>query len=171
MSWLPTKDRQEEIDHAIDQLLQETGLQYPEDTLLDIVKKKGIQVYITDFEDQANEVSGIIKYPNGDEPAIYLNKDNAKTRLTFTLAHELGHFLLHPHNEEKYRVDKYEYPQGSIEASEETEANYFAASLLVPVGRLIQILKETDDVTAIARYFGVSEATIRNRIRWLNQNQ
>ncbi|MBR1479487.1 MAG: ImmA/IrrE family metallo-endopeptidase [Alphaproteobacteria bacterium] len=49
----------------------------------------------------------------------------------FTVAHELGHYILQPLAEkEEYRLDEYRYDDKN--AGKETEANYFAASLLIP---------------------------------------
>lgn len=54
------------------------------------------------------------------------NEQSASTRIKFTLAHELGHYLLH-----KY-ITKEEFNQKEIYKRMEEEANYFASSFLLP---------------------------------------
>jgi Zn-dependent peptidase ImmA (M78 family) len=171
MAYLTTT-KQEEIDNSVNQVLLQTNKSYPEDNLLDIVKSLDIAVKITDFGKFSDDISGVIHY-GGDEqkPTIYLNEDTTPPeRQTFTLAHELGHFLLHDHDKSKLRIDKFNYRAKTKEAREETEANYFAASLLMPKDKFKEVLGQTYEIGDVAKYFGVSEAAVANRIRWLKQN-
>lgn len=170
MAWL-NEQRQREIEEAVDDVRTKTKLSYPEDSILDIAERLGVEVYLSDFGEFKNEVSGLIKYPEKEEekPRIYLQKNENRNRRIFTLAHELGHFILHK-GSEKLRVDKFNYSENSKEAIEETEANYFAASLLVPKEKLEKILSEIGNISEIAGYFGVSELVIKNRIKWLEMN-
>lgn len=166
---LITKQRQNYIDQRINKILVQTNRSYPEDSLLDIVKGLDIEVKVADFEKYAEVVSGMILHDKeSKKPTIYLNERNSRERQTFTLAHELGHYLLH--DGAKLRIDKYNYSTNSKEALEEIEANYFAASLLMPQERFEQTLKLATTLKQIARYFGVSESAVRNRIRWLKMN-
>lgn len=161
--------RQKEIDAEIDRMLQKTSSSYPEDTLLDITNRLGINVYVTDFGVHNDEIRGIVRYKNGNEASIQLNTNHGKTRQTFTLAHELGHYWLHK-NQELFYVDKYNYAENTDEAMKETEANYFASSLLMPKERFLKLITETEDTEAVANFFGVSEVAVRNRLRWVNLN-
>lgn len=161
--------RQQEIDAEIDRMLQQTSSSYPEDSLLDITSRLGVKVYATDFGKHNDEIRGIVRYANGTEASIQLNANHGKTRQTFTLAHELGHYWLHK-NEELYYIDKYNYSEDSEEAKKETEANYFASSLLMPKERFMKLITETDNTEAVAKFFGVSEVAVRNRLRWIQTN-
>ena len=159
-------ERQREIDKKIDEILLGTGMSFPENSIGELLDKLGIS-YSTTAELSA-DVSGIIFFRNG-EPFIAANSKDSLKRKLFTLAHELGHFLLHPLQEgERYRLDKY-YSVDDYN-KEETEANYFAASLLVPSERLAWAMNQSGDTSIIARYFGVNEAVIINRMRWLKYN-
>lgn len=161
---------QDRIDKALNAILIQTNKSYPEDSLIDIVKGLGIEVFLYDFGKFSDEVSGAVDARDEKSPKIYLNIKHSPERRTFTLAHELGHYLLHKHDNMKLRLDKYNYRVDTPEAKEETEANYFAASLLMPKDKFLSLLKESDSFEAIAKYFGVSESAARNRWRWLKVN-
>ncbi|MFY9462932.1 MAG: ImmA/IrrE family metallo-endopeptidase [Candidatus Sungiibacteriota bacterium] len=172
-----TVTRQQEIDEKVDKIRRETGLSYPKDNLLDIAEKLGVKVYyldLSEFSKSNKGVNGIIKWsekPEEESKAeIYINNDYSSERKRFTLAHELGHFILHP-NEEKLRVDTYDYSKGTQDSSDETEANYFAASLLMPRDEFENVLKVADgDVKTVAKYFGVSSHAAETRLQWIQTN-
>ena len=168
-----TKQRQTEIDEHINRIRLQTGMSYPDNSLLDIARAMGVQVFEIDLSEQP-DVSGVIQYKNDEgtpKPVLFINRDHPTERKAFTLAHELGHFVLHPHAD-KFRVDRFDYSQPTAESIEETEANYFAASLLVPKDRLEQIQKVSKgDIAFTAKYFGVSKPVIENRLSWLKSNQ
>lgn len=167
-----TKTDQVKIDGEVIKVLLQTNKSYPEDKLLDIVKGLGIEVYMYDFGEYSDKVSGAIKPGKDSIPTrIYLNKKYSPERLTFTLAHELGHYLLHRTDDMKLRIDKFDYATNTVGAKQETEANYFAAALLMPKDRFLDVLKQTNSFTSVAKYFGVSESAARNRLRWIQMNQ
>lgn len=160
-----SKADQNRIDQEVDKILLQTNLSYPRDGLLDITSALGIEVKTIDFQEFGDKVSGVIQR---DPPVIFLNDRHTKERQTFTLAHEIGHFVLHKGT--KLRIDKYNYKVDTVEAKEETEANYFAATLLMPRTELISILEKISDLDQVAKYFGVSAPAVINRIRWLRRN-
>lgn len=63
-----------------------------------------------------SSISGVTFVAPGLPPLIVLNKDQPADRLRFTLAHELGHLVMH------------RFPTPSMES----EANEFASALLMP---------------------------------------
>jgi hypothetical protein len=163
-------DRQQVIDTKIDELLMNTGLFYPEDTLLSITSKLGLKVAVTDLSFLGRGVSGVIIPVDAEVPqdTILIAKSEPMERRNFTLAHELGHYILHGGGV-KLRIDKYDYKLDSKESNEETEANYFAASLLMPKDLFIRVLRAST-VEATAAYFAVSNSAVRIRERWLRTN-
>lgn len=168
---LLTSDRQIQIDNAIEDIKLRSGMSYPENGLLDIVKAFNITTLEMDFS-KFPTVKGVVQYKNkqGDpDPKIFINKDLPPEGKTFTLAHELGHYFLHP-NEDKLRIDHFDYSQQTKESLEESEANYFAASLLVPKEKLLKTLSLTNDIGVVASYFGVSKPVIETRIQWIKKN-
>lgn len=62
---------------------------------------------------------------------IGINRYERNTRQRFTIAHEIGHFLLHPHHIGGGIVDSVLY-RSRLSNSIEAEANRFAADLLMP---------------------------------------
>lgn len=62
---------------------------------------------------------------------------------------------------------KYDDSDGSMK---ETEANYFAASFLMPKERFMRVYQTLRDERKVASYFGVSVAAVRIRLRWINGN-
>lgn len=84
-------------------------------------------------QELSDEVSGVF-IPKGDRKFIVVNKNHALVRRRFTVAHELGHALLHEystaHADKKFRFRDARSSEGT--ALEEIEANQFAAELLMP---------------------------------------
>jgi len=157
------------IDDIIDGILF-PDISFPENSIGELLKKLNIQ-YSIDSELPHN-ISGVIFIEN-NIPKIAVNKADHIRRRVFSLAHELGHYKLN-HIKDcdrdgiKYRLDQYSYDSSNPqETKEETEANYFAASLLVPKDRLIWALSQTNDLEKISDYFGVSNPVIKNRMKWL----
>ena len=91
------------------------------------------------------------------------------------MAHELGHYLLHAHligegvdDDPAYRST----PDGrffnqNIGRTEETEANRFAASLLMPKSLLTNMDINHRNVADIARVFQVSSVAMKIRLEGL----
>lgn len=100
-----------------------------------IVKKMGILLVEAPNED--GELSGLI-LRNKESTLIGVNKNHHENRKRFTIAHELGHYLLH--EDKDVFVDKDENLRSSVHyrktqngyCVKEEEANIFAAELLMP---------------------------------------
>jgi len=131
----------------------------------------------TGFED---DISGIL-VAEKNRAAIGYNAMHAPVRQRFTIAHEIGHYVLHvlnvktpPHS--RLFVDRYVvYRRGEDSATgndqEEVEANTFAAALLMPERLVREDIKkhrfdldDEDDLSALARHFNVSASAMSNRL-------
>lgn len=161
-------EKQTNIEKLVDQVRLDTGLSYPENGLLEIADRLGVEVVSAALPDfKGKKVKGFIRWNDEGEykAKIYLNANQSDTTKTFTLAHELGHFLLHKdvHN---FRIDL-DYSVDDQD-NQETEANYFAASLLVPQEKLIKALNDARNLKEVASLFGVSIPVIENRLKWLH---
>jgi Zn-dependent peptidase ImmA (M78 family) len=75
--------------------------------------------------------------------------------------------ILHP-NKTKNRVDIYNYSEP--ESIDETEANFFAASLLMPKDKFISLWELTRDIGIVSEFFGVSQLAAKNRLSWIGTN-
>lgn len=92
------------------------------------------------YYDLPDDVSGmLLPLPNeaGQRKwSIVVNDGHAEVRQRFTLAHELGHLLLHryttPHADGKFVVRFRNAKSATGSDREEIEANQFAAELLMP---------------------------------------
>ncbi|MCY4302964.1 MAG: ImmA/IrrE family metallo-endopeptidase [Aestuariivita sp.] len=112
-----------------------------------------------------NEISGMIER-KGPGFAITINAKDPHTRRRFTLAHELGHYMLHRHligdgldDDRLYRSSRGgKYHNTAVGPKEETEANRFAANLLMPKELVEFHRKELDgNVAEMAKLFQVSK--------------
>lgn len=96
---------------------------------------------------------------------LYLSPNTSPIRDNFTIAHELGHLLLHVDKELKEAVtfnrfgsDRYEW-----------QANRFAAAFLMPLDSFINICKKfNNDVYRIAAHFQVSIPAVEIRMKSLS---
>ena len=173
---LLSKHRQNEIDKVIAGVYLATNKAYPDYPLTEIVEQYGVSIGLFDFGDDDN-IMGAIKYPDDKHktPLILINKNKPPENKTFTLAHEFGHYLLHTHDSTQFRLDFEKLRgEGSEYKIEETEANYFAGSMLMPkkiLSTLLNEVLENPDLNAIAKYFGVSRKALDVRLAWLRQNQ
>lgn len=113
-------------------------------------------------------VSGII-IP--DQKLIKINNEDDPRHQIFTIAHELGHWLLHKnHLLENPEIGiLFRRPIGGETDPIEQEANCFAANLLVPKSMLLNYLKYTKDEGKLAEIFNVSRQVIGYRLATLNR--
>jgi len=100
-------------------------------------------------------------------PLIFVKKQNAEVRQTFTLAHELGHLLLHKSSFIDEETDMYSNDR------KERDANAFAGKFLVPDSFLGQIDDSTrpsqvadfeDWLSVYRKTWGVSTEVILRRL-------
>lgn len=159
-----TQKKQEEIENAVNLIYLKTGKSYPEDSLLDIAKEMGLEVRVADFNKLGEGYEGVCGVVDPEQKTIYVQNQNPG-RNNFTLAHEIGHYVL-GHVGKKFRIDKYNYDD-SEDSMQEIEANFFAATLLMPIDTIKELKLLRFPIFAMAEYFGVSETAMRNRLRWL----
>ncbi|MDQ1284218.1 MAG: hypothetical protein QG620_566 [Patescibacteria group bacterium] len=105
----------------------------------DIAQKNGIQIKYEEFESE--DISGALKGKSKEgNPVIIVNKKHSSERQRFTIAHELGHYILHSKN--ALFIDRGAFIFHRDDSSsqgvnkQEIEANQFAAEILMPVNSL-----------------------------------
>ena len=130
-------------------------------------------------------ISGIL-YKEGMESIIVVNKNHARVRQRFTIAHEIGHYVLEHHRNGSMFIDLPSRHMSTAlfrnsdsstgEILQEREANAFAAALLMPkylVKEEIEDLNlsfDQDDksVEQLAKKFKVSSQSMMFRLSNLN---
>lgn len=122
-----------------------------------------IDVY---FEDLDNETSGYIER-RGDRWCIGVNRHHSKKRQRFTIAHELGHYVLHRRRANSFT--DHTFLRHSEESNPiEWEANRFAANLLMSGGSFRRAIENgMKNVGDLANHFNVSEMAVRVRAKEL----
>src|SRR5690606_31509796 len=86
---------------------------------------------------QISDISGFI-LRSGKDAIIGVNSLHPNVRQRYTVAHELGHFLIHAQGMDEVHVDRVFSIQFRTQISsegtdrDEREANFFAAELLIP---------------------------------------
>ena len=130
----------------------------------------GVEVEFVDFED---DLSGVLLREGDDDAIIAVNLQHHPNRRRFTLAHEIGHLVLHggTYVDRGTSVKFRDSRSGSGTIRDEREANRFAAALLMPgswVKRAVEHTKldpATDaGLQELADSFGVSSLAMSYRL-------
>lgn len=94
-----------------------------------------------------------------DLKVIGVNDNHAQVRQRFTIAHELGHYLM-AHDDTKFIDDTFDKPN-----QKEQEANKFAAELLMPYDFLKKDLEKGNiKIKELAQKYLVSEQSMSIRL-------
>ncbi len=120
--------------------------------LVDFVEKSGCLVIMCDFQD--TRIDGVTMSLPKLPHCIFVNKNMSADRFRFTLAHELGHIVLHS------------IPSENMEQ----EANDFAAELLMPANDIEDQLVKLDiyKLSSLKPVWKVSMAALLMRAKKLN---
>lgn len=158
-----SKDRINEIEYHTWDLLKEVYGEkpiVPPINLNALVEKAGLQIKQGNFLN--TEISGAYDKAN---KVIYVNAIEPYVRKAFTVAHELGHFYLHQDKpiETFYRRDL----QSIIDEHRcvEKEANWFAASLLMPKPAISALWFFIGDLHELANRCDVSATALHYRLK------
>lgn len=137
-----------------------------------LAEHKDLEIHYADLDDPS--LSGATLYKDGAF-TIVVNNTKPERRQHFTLCHELGHYFLHKEllRDQKaildgdtwldnpnilYRLDTAQKTQV------ETEANNFAASLLMPADLVKRGWRVTQNVEELADVFQVSTVAMSVRL-------
>lgn len=173
MPYLLKLSRQAEIQQIIDSIPARTnGISYPENNLIDVAIALNAEVIVKNLDDEGIHIDGAIvrdknnKDTDKAKATIFINSQRPDERKLFTLAHEIGHFLL-GHNGTNFRIDRDIYKNKDVY---ETEANFFAAALLMPEKDVINFILSGMSAGEMAGIFNVSHSAAKNRISWVKKN-
>lgn len=128
---------------------------FPIDPIL-IAKAMGLEVFTASLP---RNVSGQIFYK---EKKIFIEKTDFITRQVFSVAHEIGHYVLHNDGTSHTSLRDTTTTQGID--TKEIEANCFAANLLMPKDEVLRLVGLGFAVDSMASYFGVSPIAMEYRL-------
>jgi Zn-dependent peptidase ImmA (M78 family) len=152
------------------ELLRESGSATVPVPLDKIATHLGVNIKYYPYE---GELAGMIAKV-ADGAVVGVNSLHPRTRQRFTIAHEIGHFVLHSfdvHIDTGFRVKKRDGTSSLAIDPDEIEANRFAAELLMPADELLTDLierdvdiEDDDDIKSLADKYQVSRQAMALRI-------
>jgi len=159
------------------ELLRKYNVLKPPVPVEEIARGEGAQIARHRFEGWE---SGFI-LRDGRQTIIGVNTRTSRRRQRFTIAHEIGHLLLHEGTlivDHAVRVNWRDQVSGMATGTEEIQANTFAAELLMPrdliiyslekymdqVSRTNKAMSHEDLITSLAREFDVSAEAMGYRL-------
>lgn len=128
----------------------------PIHNLVETLERAGVVVVVESFG--TDRVAGLSMLTGG-RPVMVANADCPWDRIRFTLAHELGHMVLHRHFLDEYV---------------EEEANQFAAAFLMPAQDIAPYFARTKQITvgyllALKTQWGTAASALLRRARDLGR--
>ena len=158
----------EHIEARAEEVLRKAGIKGAPVPVEEVAAKHQIRIRRAPHAD----FSGMLIRKDG-HALIGVSSSESSVRQRFTIAHELGHYFLHP-NKDAF-VDFRDNKNGIARTPREREANMFAAALLMPRAVLLRDFKamarngfSDDDLPVLAKRFSVSEDAMRFRLINLN---
>jgi len=171
--------RRRSIRTLTKRLLQEHQVDAPPVDVAKLAEQMGIAVH---FEPADDELSGfLLRDVDRFKALIGVNKNHPPSRQRFTIAHELGHLLLHEgeplHVDRGMKVNLRDGTSSQGTIIEEKEANLFAAELLMPAHFIRKDLQEKlsleieVDIEYLAEKYKVSTQAMTFRLVYLRYLQ
>jgi Zn-dependent peptidase ImmA (M78 family) len=146
-------------------VLEEFDINSPVVDVAKIAEGKGIKIEEIKMPSGYADVAG---FYDENEKTIYLDIKDPPKRKLFSIAHELGHiFLNHKHATVLYRVTR----DDENYSPEESEANSFAAHLLMPEFMLRDYMRKLNlsksDYVVLSNIFGTPISSMRYTLEHL----
>ena len=135
--------------------------------MFDIIKRIGGKIHVLSLFEYVHQ-SGSIFIHNRGNFDIIIPEFTSPIRDIFTLAHELGHYILHSEAGAKSKLWANRYGSGPLE----WEANWFAAAFLVPK-TILEKLSSEKSLTPemVSAFSGISHEAARIRVEtFLHEN-
>lgn len=160
------------IEEKAEMLLKKNGFYKVGFDVEKLVNELDVELVKKDFG-SGSDISGLLAVRSG-KVVISVNKSENIKRQRFTIAHELGHFVLHSKEQPLFvdKTPKVMYRNNASTTGEilkEREANAFAAALLMPRDLISDAIENCDlggddIVEKLARDFNVSEQAMSFRL-------
>lgn len=168
--------RRKYIRTLAEKILREHGATSAPVPIDKIVRSLSIDIRRVPADD---ELSGFLYRESADNTVVIgVNRDQARTRQCFTVAHEFGHYLLHDddvHVDRKFQVKLRSSVSSEGSDTEEKEANLFAAEILMPASFIsddlagVHIIDIDDEgfIRSLSRKYKVSPQAMMFRLHYL----
>jgi Zn-dependent peptidase ImmA (M78 family) len=154
-----------EIEQKIERILTAHGVKSAPVPVEEIAKQNDISI----AKAPSDKFSGLLFRKENGPAFIALNSSESPVRQRFTIAHELGHYFLHP-NKTSF-VDYRDNKKNILRGPKEVQANQFAAALLMPKRFLekdvVSFASEgltEENVALLATRYNVSEDAMKFRL-------
>ncbi|OGX18104.1 MAG: hypothetical protein A3K83_00205 [Omnitrophica WOR_2 bacterium RBG_13_44_8b] len=160
------KPRMELIRSRVKKILLLANISAPPIDEKAIAKSQGLDIICYPFPEEISAV--LIK--DKELLAIGVNQNHHPNRQRFSIAHELGHFLLNHDDSLFIELSDLDFIQRDEDLNKtfEQEANRFASELLMPIDMIKKDFKKQNDVKNLTKTYKVSEQAML--IRLLNLN-
>lgn len=160
--------------HEAQAILAQFKITKPPVPLEKIARGLGAHIRFSPLDD---EISGMI-YIKSNVPIIGVNSLHRPNRQRFTIAHEIGHLVMHRdlmsrevHVDKQFQILRRDNNSATGSERIEIQANQFAAALTMPEELLRQAIgphpidiDDTQFLKALAQQFRVSEDAMRIRV-------
>lgn len=169
--------RKKYIRELVEGLLDQFRIKKGRVNVEDLARKIGIEVRAESVD---GDLSGFLFRDAKTKKAIIgVNASHHQNRQRFTIAHEIGHYLMHPGEpfhvdgmKVAFRINRRDGESSTGLDDSEREANLFAAELLMPARFLrkdlnakdIDLLDDANVVNELARDYGVSAQALTFRL-------
>jgi Zn-dependent peptidase ImmA (M78 family) len=137
----PPRDRLSQARREAALLLDKHNISELPIPVEEIAEAEGLRIVRCRLEVDGHQLDGLLH-----KDRIEVNEGQALVRQRFTIAHELGHKILHNGR--------------AVDETAEREADAFAGALLLPAGFLKREFAKTPDPQALCRRFLVSEPAL-----------
>jgi Zn-dependent peptidase ImmA (M78 family) len=145
-----------EMKGRVNSILEKLSIKEPPVPIEAVAKFFGI--HIISYPKFPDSISGTI-IKDDDLHAIGVNENHPRVRQRFTIAHELGHYIM-GHDTNKILDDTFDK-----NSDQEKEANKFAGEILMPLKILKDdIEKQVYDIPTLAKRYEVSEQAMSVRL-------
>lgn len=151
--------------NAANELLEKANVNKPPVEVQRLAELCGVLVLYRDFPDS---LSGLV-FAHAGTAVIGVNAQHHPNRQRFSLAHELGHYVLGHHREnrgyeERVHIDAAEGTAPGFDWRAERTANDFAAEILMPRRLISASFKASQQPAVLATEFDVSELAMGYRL-------
>ena len=167
-----------EIEDRAKRVLASANGSGPPVSVYRVAKYLGIKIEKADL---GKDCSGVLVRRH-DRAVIGVSRTDPPNRVRFTIAHEIGHFVLHQQQtyvDAGYTVNFRDLESGSGTKTEEIEANKFAAALLMPEAmvkkefrtRQFDLAGDDGELQLLAKKFRVSAQAMAIRLSIVLRSQ